>query len=144
MQRHRNSKRKNTGSRAKREADRHSRGLKLLPYAIRENLPILGSQQHKGGKAKAIARCCTTDGSCAWYITEGSARRNPEGKAMDYLLYGLIEGDRRTLEYFWLSDLVTIRSSTAMLVQRDLQWRPKSLDEIAPEIFTTQEKEQED
>ena len=110
--------------------------LKLLPYAIRENLPILGSQQHLGGKAKALAKCHTTDGSLAWYITEGSARRDADGKAVDYLLYGLIKGQGRKLDYFWLSDLVSLRSPAgSSAVMRDSRWQAKSLEEIAPELF---------
>jgi hypothetical protein len=121
-----------------------SRGLQLLPYPIRENLPILGSQQNKGGKAKALAKCCTADGSRAWYITEGSARRNTDGKAVDYLLYGLVEGERRELNYFWLSDLGTLCSPTGLPVQRDRNWQPKTLQEIAPELFQIDPKQRED
>jgi hypothetical protein len=116
----------------------------LLPYAIRENLPILGSRQHLGGKAKALTKCSTADGSCTWYITEGSARRDPEGKAVDYLLYGLVEGQCRKLDYFWLSDFAVRRSPTGPLVERDRHWRPKTLQEIAPEMFKTNEKNVED
>jgi len=120
------------------------RGLKLLRYPIRENLPILGSQQHMGGKAKALARCCTADGSLAWYITEGSARRDKDGKAVDYLLFGLVAGQGRQLDYFWLSDFERVHGPTGLPVERDPHWRPKTLAEIAPEMFKTQEKEMED
>ena len=119
-------------------AKNKARGLKLLPYPIRENLPILGSQQRLGGQAKVLTRWFTPDGSRAWYITEGSARRDPDGKAVDYLLYGLVEGERRELDYFWLSDLATLRSSTGLPVQRDSHWQPKTLQEIAPQMFRSQ------
>jgi len=118
--------------------------LKLLPYTVRENLPILGSQRGLGGQVKAIVKCGTADRALAWYIAEGSARRDTEGKAVDYLLYGLVEGQHRELDYFWLSDLQTLRSPTGLPVERDPRWRPKTLEEIAPELFRTQEKELED
>jgi hypothetical protein len=121
-----------------------ARALKLLPYAVRESLPILGSQQSKGGRAKALARCFTAAGARAWYITEGSARRNTDGKAVDYLLYGLVEGERRKLDYFWLSDLEALRSPTGWSVQRDRHWQPKELQEIAPELFPIDPKQRED
>ena len=121
-----------------------ARALKLLPYAIRENLPMLGSQQSLGGRAKALARCFTADGARAWYITEGSARRNTDGQAVDYLLYGLVEGERRTLDYFWLSELETLRSPRGLPVRRDSHWRPKMLQEIAPEMFPIDPKQRED
>ena len=121
-----------------------ARALKLLPYAVRENLPILGSQQSLGGEAKAVARWSTADCSHAWYIAEGSARRDQEGRAMDYLLFGLVAGQGKRLDYFWLSDFVSGGGPTGPLVQRDLRWRPKTLEEIAPEMFKTQEKKMED
>jgi hypothetical protein len=127
----------------KKAARNKARGLQLLPYPIRENLPILGSRQRLGGQAKALAKCFTAEGQLAWYITEGSARRDPDGKAVDYLLYGLVEGQCRQLDYFWLSDLATLRSPTGLSVERDSHWRPKTLEEIAPEMFKSQEKEQE-
>jgi len=118
--------------------------LKLLPYAVRENLPILGSQQSKGGQAKALARCFAAEDARAWYITEGSARRNTDGKAVDYLLYGLVEGEHRKLDYFWLSELETLRSPRGLPVRRDSHWRPKMLQEIAPELFPIDPKQRED
>jgi len=118
--------------------------LKLLPYVIRENLPILGSQQSMGGKAQVLARWFTPDGSHAWYITEGSARRDKEGRAVDYLLFGLVVGQGKRLDYFWLSDLANGGSPTGLVVQRDLHWRPKTLGEIAPEMFNNHKKEVED
>jgi hypothetical protein len=121
-------------------AAKQARSLKLLPYAIRENLPLLGSQRHKRGQAKVWAKCSTPNGGRVWYITEGSARRTPDGRAVDYLLYGLVEGPHRRLDYFWLSDLVAFCSPTGLLVQRDSHWRPKSLAQIAPELFRIDHK----
>ncbi len=120
------------------------RGLRLLPYAIRENLPILGSQRKLGGRAKALVKWFTPDGSLAYYITEGSARRTPDGKAVDYLLYGLVVGRDRRFDYFWLSDLMRYHSPRGMRVERDPRWRPKRLDKITPRMFRSQDKEQED
>lgn len=111
------------------------RGLRLLPYTIRENLPILGTQRRLGGRVKALAKWFLADGSLTWYVTEGSARRNLEGKAVDYLLYGLIVGQSRRLDYFWLSDFTTDHGPSGLPVERDLHWQPKTLDEIAPEMF---------
>jgi hypothetical protein len=118
--------------------------LKLLPYTVRENLPILGSQQNKRGQAKVWTKCFTADGTVTWYITEGSVRRDSEGRAVDYLLYGLVEGQCRKLEYFWLSDLASVRGPMGLPVRRDSDWQPKSLVEIAPEMFGIDQKQVED
>jgi hypothetical protein len=135
----------NSGVKANRKAlSSTGRGLRLLPYAIRENLPILGSQRRLGGEAKALLRWSTPDGSHEWYVTEGSARRTPEGEAVDYLLYGLVVGQDRQFDYFWLSDVMVCHDSLATRVERDFRWNPKRLDEIAPRMFKSHDKEQED
>lgn len=126
----------------KRECQK-ARALKLLPYAIRENLPMLGSQQSLGGRAKAWTRWFTRDGSREWYITEGSARKNDDGRAVDYLLSGLVVGRGTKLDYFWLSDFAD-RGPTGLAVERDLRWQPKMLQEIAPELFPIDPKQRED
>ncbi|MDI6451455.1 hypothetical protein [Anaerobaca lacustris] len=135
----------NSGAKANGKAlSSTGRGQRLLPYAIRENLPILGSQRRLGGRAKALVRWSTLDGSREWYVTEGSARRTPDGNAVDYLLYGLVVGQGRKFDYFWLSDVMMHHSPGGMRVERDSRWRPKRLDEIAPQMFRSQDKEQED
>jgi len=143
MKKHRKNLPGKAAMASSRCAKNKARGLKLLPYTIRENLPLLGSQQSMGGQAKVLTRWFTADGSLAWYITEGSARRDTDGKAVDYLLYGLVEGPCKKLDYFWLSDLETVRGPTGLPIERDLHWRPKMLQEIAPEMFEPPEKEQE-
>lgn len=141
----RSSRGNNSGAESRSEAlSSTGRGRRLLPYAIRENLPILGSQQRLGGRAKALVRWSTPDGSLAWYVTEGSARRTPDGEAVDYLLYGLVVGPDRRFDYFWLSDVMMYHSPMGTRVERDPRWRPKRLDEIAPEMFKSHDKEQED
>ena len=126
----------------KRDCEK-ARAVKLLPYGIRENLPLLGSQRSLGGQAKALARWSMPDSSRQWYITEGSARRNDEGRAVDYLLFGLVVGQGKQLDYFWLSDFAD-RGPTGLAVERDLRWQPKTLAEIAPETFKIPDKALED
>lgn len=129
-------KRQYTRARANKKAvSSRVRGLRLLPYTIRENLPILGSQRRLGGRVKALVRWFVADGSLTWYVTEGSARRNREGKAVDYLLYGLIVGQSMRLDYFWLSDFTNDHGPMGRRVERDLRWQSKILGEIAPEMF---------
>jgi len=141
----RSSRGNNGGAKSNRKAiSSTDRGQRLLPYAIRENLPILVSQRRLGGQAKALVRWSTPDGSFAWYITEAAARRTPDGKAVDYLLYGLVVGQDRRFDYFWLSDVMMCHDSLGMRVERDPRWRPKRLDEIAPEMFRSQDNEQEE
>ena len=118
-----------------------ARALKLLSYPVRENLPILGSQQHLRGKARILTKCATADHTVARYIIEGSARRNADGEAVDYLLYGLVEDHDRKLDYFWLSDLAAFHSPKGLPLVPDRHWKPTPLEEIAPELFRTQKED---
>jgi len=121
----------------KRATNSKVRGMKLLPYRIRERLPGLGGQDGRSGKAVAYAKCFSADGPSAWYITEGSPVRDKDNFVVDYALFGLVEGQSKGLGFFMLSDLETIRGPMGLPIERDLRWEPKTLEEIAPEMFKT-------
>ncbi|MHC4070493.1 MAG: DUF2958 domain-containing protein [Planctomycetota bacterium] len=124
----------------KRAANNRVRGMKLLPYKIRERLPSLGGQDCKGGKAVAYAKCFTPSSSWTWYITEGSPVRNKDNDPVDYILFGLVEGQCKELGYFRLSELESVRGPMGLPIERDLHWKPKTLEEIAPEMFGNNEQ----
>jgi len=124
----------------KRVANNRIRGMKLLPCKIREKLPKLGEQDGKGGKAIAYAKCFTPSGSWSWYITEGSPVRNPENEPVGYILFGLVEGQCKELGYFRLSELESVNGPMGLPIERDLYWKPKTLEEIAPELFSNNEQ----
>ncbi len=119
----------------KRAANNRIRGMKLLPCKIRERLPSLGGQDCKGGKAVAYAKCFSPDSSFTWFITEGSPVRNKDNEPVDYILFGLVEGQCKELGYFRLSELESVRGPMGLPIERDLYWKPKTLEEIAPEMF---------
>ena len=124
----------------KRAANNRVRGMKLLPYKIRERLPSLGGQDDKGGKAVVYAKCFTPDSSWTWHITEGSPVRNSDNEPVDYILFGLVEGQCKELGYFRLSELESVRGPMGLPIERDLYWKPKTLEEIAPEMFSRNEQ----
>ena len=119
----------------KRVANNKVRGMKLLPCKIREKLPGLGSQDGRGGKAIAYAKCFTPDSSWSWYITEGSPVRDKDHNVVDYILFGLVDGQCKELGYVRLSELEGVNGPMSLPVERDLFWEPKTLEEIAPELF---------
>ena len=123
----------------KRAANNKIRGMKLLPCRIRERLPRLGGQDGKGGKAVAYAKCFTPDSSFIWYITEGSPVRDKDNNAVDYVLYGLVDGHEKELGFFYLSELESVNGPMGLPIERDLYWQPKTLQEIAPEMFKDNE-----
>lgn len=104
--------------------------MKLLTQELRKNLPPLYSQEHLGGKAVAHLKLFTPDSSWSWYITEGQ----PEGG--DFVFFGLVDGLEKELGYFSLSELKKVRGPLGLPIERDLYWQPKTLEEIAPELFT--------
>lgn len=109
--------------------------MKLLPHKIRERLPTLGGQDCKGGKAVAYAKCFSPDSSFTWFITEGSPVRNNDNDVVDYILFGLVDGQCKELGYFRLSELESVNGPMGLPIERDLYWKPKTLEEIAPEMF---------
>ena len=111
------------------------RGMKLLPKEIREQLPPLYSQDGKGGKAVVHVKFFTPSSSWTWFATEGEPVLDESGKEVDFKFFGLVEGHEKELGYFVLSELEEVRGPLGLPIERDLHFKPKMLEEIAPEMF---------
>ena len=111
------------------------RGMKLLPKEIREQLPPLYSQDGKGGKAVVYVKYFTPSSSWTWLATEGEPVLDEAQKEIDYKFFGLVYGHEREFGYFLLSELEEVRGPMGLPIERDLHFRPKTLEEIAPEMF---------
>jgi len=112
------------------------RGMKLLPKEIRETLPPLYSQDGKGGKAVVYAKFFTPSAGWSWQATEGEPVLDESGThEIDYKFFGLVFGHERELGYFLLSELEEVRGPMGLPIERDLHFKPKTLQEIAPEMF---------
>lgn len=109
------------------------RGMKLLTKEIRDQLPPLYSQDGKGGKAVAYVKFFID--SWTWWATEGEPVSDDCGSEVDYKFFGLVEGFEKELGYFSLTELESVRNLIGMPVERDLHFKPKTLEEIAPELF---------
>ena len=103
--------------------------MKLLTEEIRRKLPPLYGQDGKGGEAVVHVKFFTPDSSWTWYITEGSQ----EGD--DFLMFGLVDGLEKELGYVSLKELESAKGPMGLPIERDLYWQPKTLEEIAPEMF---------
>jgi hypothetical protein len=112
------------------------RGMNLLPQEIREKLPSLYSQDGKGGKAVVYVKYFTPSSSWTWYATEGEPILDESGKEVDFKFFGLVDGHEKELGYFVLSELEEVRGPMGLPIERDLHFKPKTLEEIAPEIFS--------
>lgn len=111
------------------------RGMKLLPNEIRETLPLLYAQDGKGGKAIVYAKMFTSSSSWTWHILEGEPVLSESGVEVDFKFYGLVFGLEKEFGYFLLSELEEVRGPMGLPIERDMHWQPKTLAEIAPEMF---------
>ena len=113
----------------KRVANNKMRGMKLLTEEIRKKLPPLYSQDGKGGKAVALVKYFTPSSSWTWYASEFDGEDT---------FFGLVDGQFKELGYFNLSELESVSGPMGLPIERDLYWQPKTLEEIAPELFNSE------
>ncbi len=111
------------------------RRMKLLPKKIRQTLPALYAQDGKGGQSIAYVKFFTPDSSWTWYATEGEPVTDESGAEVDFLFFGLVDGFEKELGNFCLSELEQARGKMGLPIERDLFWTPKTLAQIAPEMF---------
>ena len=105
--------------------------MKLLTQEIRKKLPPLYSQEDKGSEAIAYLKMFVPDGQFTWYATEYDG---------DDTFFGLVDGFEKELGYFSLSELQSVRGRLGLPIERDLYFKPKTLAEIAPELFSEEVK----
>jgi hypothetical protein len=110
----------------KRAANNKIRGMKLLTKELRKKLPPLYSQDGKGSKAVAVVKYFTPSSSWSWYGVEFDGEDT---------FFGLVDGHFKELGYFSLSELESVNGPMGLPIERDLYWKPKTLEEIAPEMF---------
>ena len=112
--------------------------MKLLTKAIRKKLPPRYAQESKGSKAIASVKYFTPDSSWTWYVLEGQPVLDANGQVeVDFEFFGLVDGHEKELGYFHLSELESARGPMGLSIERDLYWLPKTLEEIAPEMFSS-------
>lgn len=100
--------------------------MKLMTQSIRQTLPPIGGQDGRCGKAIAHVKFFTPDSSWTWYATEFDG---------EDLFFGLVDGHEREMGYFRLSEMQKARGPLGLAIERDLYWKPRMLEEIAPELF---------
>ncbi len=130
--------------------------MELLTRTIKSRLPPIGSQENKGGKAVSTVKFFTPDSWWTWHATEGAAlvrhadgsvTEEPadyagEGTVIDFMFFGLVDGMEKELGYFRLSELRQARGPLDLSIGRDLHWKPRPLEQIAPGMFATRDPAQ--
>jgi hypothetical protein len=116
-------------------ANNKIRGMKLLTKEIREQLPPLYAQDGKGGKAIVYVKYFTPSSNWTWLCTEGEPVLDEAQNEIDFKFFGLVFGHEREFGYFLLSELEEVRGPMGLPIERDLHFKPKMLEEIAPDMF---------
>ena len=116
-------------------ANNKIRGMKLLPKELREKLPALYAQDGKGGKAVVYTKYFTPSSNWTWLATEGEPVLDESQNEVDYKFFGLVFGYEQEFGYFLLSELEEVRGPMGLPIERDLYFQPKTLEEVAPEMF---------
>ncbi len=100
--------------------------MKLITEQIKKKLPLLYAQDGKNGKAIVHVKFFTPDSNWTWYVTEFDGKDT---------FFGLVDGHCKELGYFSLKQLEEVRGPMGLSIERDLYFKPKMLEEIAPELF---------
>ena len=116
-------------------ANDNIRGMKLFPKEIRETVPDLYAQDGKGGKAVVNVKFFAPSSSWTWYVVGGEPMLDESGKEQDFRFFGLVDGHEKEFGDFLLSELEEVRGPMGLPIERDLHWKPKMLEEIAPDKF---------
>ena len=98
--------------------------MKLLTDRLKKTLPTIGSQEHKNLNAIVYIKCFTPWSNWTWYVTEF------DGKD---LCFGLVIGFEREIGYFLLSELESISGPFGLKVERDIYFKPKTINQILSE-----------
>ncbi len=107
----------------------------LLDDETRSKLPELSSGEEKGLDTLAQVKFLMPDGDWIWYASAGSPVHEGEyfdngEEKMDFVFFGLVVGLETELGYFSLSELESVRGPTGLPVERDLRFKPRSLNEL--------------
>jgi len=95
--------------------------MQLLTNTIRKQLPPLYSQEELGLNALARVKFFTPDSNWSWYASEFDRQDT---------FFGLVDGFELELGYFSLSELKQVRGNLGLPVERDLYFKPTSLQTI--------------
>ena len=115
----------------KRTVNNQRRGMKLMPEELRQKIPALYEQDGKGGKCMAYAKYFCPSSSWTWWACEYDGEDT---------FFGLVDGHCKELGYFGLAELEEVTGPMGLPIERDLGFKPTTLQEIAPELFTEEDK----
>ena len=95
--------------------------MKLINKEIRNILPKLYDQDNKNLNAIAYVKFFTPDSNWIWYATEFDGEDT---------FFGLVDGFEKELGYFSLSELESVKGPLGLKIERDLYFKPTTLEEL--------------
>lgn len=95
--------------------------MELLGGLDRAILPPPYATEHQGRRAIAPLKFFTPDSGWTWYPTEFDG---------EDLFFGLVSGLEVELGYFSLSELESVRGPLGLPIERDLYYKPQTLDQL--------------
>lgn len=101
----------------------------LFPDDVRVTLPGMYNTENQES-SKAMVKFFTPWHNWTWYASEGSAIVDESGKEIDYMFYGLVNGDFLEYGYFSLSSLQALEGPVGLKIERDMLFEPTPLDEL--------------
>jgi hypothetical protein len=93
----------------------------LMTDEIRQQFPPLYANEQIGLEAIAPVKYFSPDSNWTWYPTEFDG---------EDLFFGLVIGYEIELGYFSLSELQNLRGPLGLRIERDLYYKPKTLQEL--------------
>ena len=94
----------------------------LFDNVLRELMPPLYANEALGLAALALIKFFTPDTNWTWYASEFSTEEN--------IFFGLVSGFEVELGYFALSELEEARGPLGFPIERDIYYKPKTLEEL--------------
>lgn len=99
--------------------------MKLLTKVIEKKLPALYSTEDIPMEDKKfICKFFTPDSNFTWYVLEG----NQEGE--NFMFYGLVDGLNKEWGNFSLNELMSVRGSLGLPIERDLHFENVKVSDI--------------
>src|SRR5215212_6117559 len=102
--------------------------MKLLPEALRKQLPALYATEHDEDPM-VWCRFFYPFSLWYWYVTEFDG---------DDTFFGLVEGFEVELGYFSLSEMVKTRDAKGCPIERDVSFQPCHLSKVRADIEQAQ------
>lgn len=113
----------------------------LLPKDVLAQLPPLYGMENEKDPLVPI-KLFAVFSEWTWYLYEGSpvdedaimiepdAPAERQAEAVDYLFFGLVNGEEAELGYVSLREIMSITGPLGLKIERDESWKPKRLSEV--------------